>query len=89
MARTIAAVPLNSLAHKLAEAAGVTVGSQLVQSRKVFPAVARLKPEVRPIRLLSLIALWILRGGRRGIANDELIDRKVELFTPRAELILL
>lgn len=82
------AVPLNRLAHELAVAAGVAVRTQLVQPRKVLPAVAGLEPELGHVLLLGLIALWIPRNGRGGIADDELVDRQVELFTAGAELIL-
>jgi len=82
------AVPLNRLAHELAEAAGVAVGVQLVQLREVLLAVAGLEPELGLIRLLGLIALLIPRDGRGGVADDELVDRQVELFTAGAELIL-
>jgi hypothetical protein len=68
--------------------ASVAVYAQLAQPREDPPAVAGLEPELGRVRLLGLIALRIPRDGRGGVADDELVDRQVELFAVGAGLIL-
>src|SRR5215469_14834317 len=90
IARIVIAVPFNRFVQKLAEAACITVSTQLTQAHKVLPAVAGIQSKCRRrVWLLGIIALRISCGGRGSVADDKFVDRQIELFTAGTELMSL